>query len=55
MAVTIDSSVCVGCGCCSDVCMSGALELQEKAVVSEEYCVECGLCIEMCPAQAMNL
>ena len=55
MSVKIDSALCVGCGCCSDVCMSGALELQEKAVVSEEHCIECGVCIEMCPAQAMSL
>ena len=55
MAVTIDNSLCVGCGCCSDVCMNGALELREKAVVSEEHCIECGLCIDMCPAQAMSL
>ena len=55
MAVKIDKSLCVSCGCCSDVCLSGALELQEKAVVSEEHCIECGACIDMCPTQAMSL
>ena len=55
MAVTIDNNLCVGCGCCSDVCLSGALELQEKAVVSEEHCIECGACIEMCPALALSI
>ena len=55
MAVKIDSTLCVGCGCCSDVCMSGALELQDKAIVCEKHCIECGLCIEMCPAQAISL
>jgi energy-converting hydrogenase A subunit Q len=55
MAVKIDSGLCIGCGCCSDVCSSGALELQEKAVVSEDHCIECEACIEMCPAQAISL
>ena len=55
MAVKIDNSACVGCGCCSDVCMNGALELWDKAVVHEEHCIECGICIDMCPAQAMSL
>ena len=35
MAITIDLEACVGCGCCSDVCAQGALELDEKAVVME--------------------
>ena len=55
MSVTVNAELCIGCGCCSDVCMSGALELQKKAIVIEEHCIECGLCIEMCPAQAMSL
>jgi len=55
MAVSIDTTLCVGCGCCSDVCTSGALELQEKAVVSQDHCIECGDCIEMCPSQAISL
>jgi ferredoxin len=55
MAVRIDTDLCVGCGCCSDVCLSGALELREKAEVSEEYCIECGACIDMCPSLALSL
>ena len=53
MAVTIDTERCVGCGCCSDVCSLGALELNGKAVVNAEHCVECGTCIDMCPAMAI--
>ena len=55
MSVQIDRELCVGCGCCSDVCAFGALELNDVAVVYEEHCVECGSCIEMCPAVAITL
>ena len=55
MAITIDLEACVGCGCCSDVCVHGALELNEKAVVNEEFCVECGVCVDICPAVAISI
>ncbi|MCP4713982.1 MAG: 4Fe-4S dicluster domain-containing protein [Deltaproteobacteria bacterium] len=55
MAVIINDELCVGCGCCSDVCSQGALELDVKAVVNTEYCVECGDCIDMCPATAISI
>ena len=32
----------------------GALELNDKAVVNEEFCIDCGVCIEMCPALAIS-
>ncbi len=55
MSITINQDLCVGCGCCSDVCSSGALELAEKAVVYEEHCRECTACIDMCPAVAISV
>ena len=55
MAVIINNNLCVGCGCCSDVCPEGALELEEKAVVYDEHCVECQKCIDMCPAVAISI
>ena len=55
MAITIDLEACVGCGCCSDVCVHGALELNEKVVVNEEFCVECGVCVDICPAVAISV
>ena len=54
MAITIDNQLCVGCGCCMDVCKEGALELDDKAIVNEEYCTECKSCIEMCPVDAIS-
>ena len=55
MSITIDAELCLGCGCCSDVCPSGALELPDnKAVLNEADCIECKNCIEMCPAGAIG-
>ena len=54
MAITINDELCIGCGCCSDVCTVGALELDEKAVVYDEHCIECKNCIDMCPVGAIT-
>ena len=55
MAIQINTETCIGCGCCGEVCPAGALELEEKAVVFEDYCTGCGICIEMCPVGALSL
>jgi ferredoxin len=55
MAIQINNDICIGCGCCGEVCPQGALELQEKAAVFEDYCTACGACIEMCPVGALSL
>lgn len=54
MAIILNESICLGCGCCSDVCSSGALELGDKAILHEENCIECESCIEMCPVGALT-
>lgn len=54
MAIAIDESVCLGCGCCTDICAFGALELlDEKAKVNIDDCTECKSCIDICPAGAI--
>jgi ferredoxin len=54
MAVSLNTEVCIGCGCCSDVCAVGALELETKAVLNEGDCTTCLSCIEMCPVAAIT-
>jgi len=54
VAVRIDAQRCVGCGCCTDMCRFGALELHDRAVVSEDFCSECGMCVDFCPALAIS-
>ena len=55
MAIHVNTDLCIGCGCCGEVCPQGALELEEKAVSVEEFCVSCGACIDMCPVGALSL
>ena len=57
MAVSIDDGLCLGCGCCIDVCSQGALELNDndKTVVNADDCTECGSCIDMCPVEAIKI
>ena len=55
MAMSIDKNLCLGCSCCIDACITGALELiDDKAAVSEEDCTECKSCMELCPAHAIS-
>jgi electron transport complex protein RnfB len=54
MAITIDGELCLGCGCCIDVCNTGALELNSKVIISEDDCTECKSCVEMCPVGAIT-
>jgi len=55
MSVKLNPDLCIGCGCCGDVCPSGALELDEKAILNEEVCTECESCVEMCPEGALTI
>ncbi len=54
MTIHLNEEICVGCGCCSDVCRQGALGIDEKAVVYEEHCIMCGDCIDLCPVGALS-
>ncbi|MBQ1477774.1 MAG: 4Fe-4S binding protein [Erysipelotrichaceae bacterium] len=56
MPVTIDTTMCVGCGACVDVCPTSSLELGEEghAVVHEDTCVDCGACVGTCPCGAIS-
>ena len=54
MAIAIDQQHCVACGCCSDTCPEGALELNDIAVVYEVHCAECLTCLDMCPTRAIT-
>ncbi len=47
---------CIGCGACSTVCLSGAIQIKNGIPVTEkEKCILCGKCIEKCPALAREM
>jgi ferredoxin len=55
--VTIDPTLCNGCGLCISACHEGALKLVDgKAkLVSDSYCDGLGACLPECPTHAIKI
>lgn len=54
---SVDEGRCVACGTCGNVCMLGAVAVEDgwRAVVDAARCVGCGRCAKACPAGAIEL
>lgn len=55
--LTIDRTLCTGCGTCLDVCPTGAIRLDENDGVSTidlALCDECLVCLDVCPNGAIQ-
>jgi ferredoxin len=55
--LTIDRTLCTGCGACQDACPSGAISLDEDECVSAidpALCNECLECLDVCPNDAIQ-
>ena len=58
---TVDTSVCLGCGRCREVCEFHAIEIikDERVVpvsrVNEVICQGCGACAVACPTGAISI
>jgi len=54
--VSINEEQCIGCGRCTEVCLTGAIEVLEgKAHCDEAMCKTCGVCAQNCPRQAIGI
>jgi len=56
MPVKVDLDTCVGCGACTGVCPTGAIELGDDGKVhcKEDVCIDCGACVGTCPTSAIS-
>ena len=56
-AISIDESLCIGCGNCTTSCHQGALKIIDgKAkLVKEDFCDGLGKCIGQCPTDALKI
>lgn len=53
--VTVQNSLCCGCGACEQTCPTGAIQLTQnengfwEPQILSDKCVNCGKCIQVCP------
>jgi ferredoxin len=49
----IDTTKCVGCGGCIDLCPVVAIGMINDVVtIDQKLCTKCGICIKVCPVWA---
>lgn len=54
--ISLDSSLCTGCGICVDACPVRAISLVKGQVsIDANLCDACGMCVQVCPDQALAL
>ena len=53
--LTVEQSLCIGCGQCAKVCKYDAIVfIGNKAVIDPSKCRQCGKCVKVCPTDAIR-
>ncbi len=52
---SVDPEQCTACGTCTEWCPTGAITVEDHAVVDEELCMACGECTVVCPMEAIRI
>jgi uncharacterized protein len=53
--LTVEDSLCLGCGQCVRVCKGTAITvINNKATIDPSKCVHCGNCVKVCPYDAIS-
>lgn len=53
--ITVDNEKCVGCGACSEACLTGAIAFEDKRPkAAHDICIRCGHCVAVCPTAAID-
>ena len=55
--LTLDESLCTGCGMCTIVCPHAVFELRDNKSRIADYgaCMECGACSRNCESKALTV
>jgi len=53
----VDTSYCVACGACENVCHFGAITISNGIFSKIDYdkCVGCGKCAKVCPSSTIEI
>ena len=49
----VDTSKCIGCSRCEDVCFYGGVKVEDRKAVKGSDCIGCGYCFQVCPTKAL--
>jgi ferredoxin len=56
VAVTMDTSKCIQCGSCSEICFTKAVGFRDGVPeIDQKLCRGCGRCVEVCPTDAISI
>lgn len=54
MQFKIITEKCTGCGTCTDVCPTEAIQIRDDKAIITIDCVDCGACTRVCPEGAIK-